>query len=266
MGFQLYCRDMRPTYLYNGNPYRNKIICLYWNGPPDWCSISHKICMWFCSVLCGSLVVCLYDSSRASEVTPKDTGKSSNIKPQQNTTKCACIILGLSAWLMMIGIAFVNFHKLPGRRFNTVIGSKATHLTTIIFSMILHDLFQFHKTIHNLCRASHTTSCHEHPPLAQGIYHWHRESIPLAYISIIDTWYQYHSLQGLYILRRHHLIGIGIPIINLRWSSDHLRFIIGIPIPVKWHLLVTGVQMFSWMYLVYSIRQLWVRGIKAFCK
>ena len=39
--------------------------------------------------------------------------------------------------------------------------------------------------------------------------------------------------QGIYSLRRHRLTGIGIPIINLRWSSDNLRFIIEIPIPVR---------------------------------
>ena len=38
---------------------------------------------------------------------------------------------------------------------------------------------------------------------------------------------------GFYSLRRHRLIGIGILIINLRPSSDHLRFIIGIPIHVR---------------------------------
>ena len=36
----------------------------------------------------------------------------------------------------------------------------------------------------------------------------------------------------------HRLISIGIPIINLRRSSDHLRFIIGIPIPVRRRLLI----------------------------
>ena len=35
----------------------------------------------------------------------------------------------------------------------------------------------------------------------------------------------------LYSIRRHCLIGTGIPIINLRWSLDHLMFIMGIPIP-----------------------------------
>ena len=34
------------------------------------------------------------------------------------------------------------------------------------------------------------------------------------------------------------LVGIGIPIINLRQSSDHLRFIKGIPIPIRQCLLV----------------------------
>ena len=33
---------------------------------------------------------------------------------------------------------------------------------------------------------------------------------------------------GLYSLGRHHCIYIWIPTINLRWSSDHLRFIVGI--------------------------------------
>ena len=35
---------------------------------------------------------------------------------------------------------------------------------------------------------------------------------------------------GFYSLRRLHLTGIGIPIINLRRSDDRLRFIMGIPI------------------------------------
>ena len=45
------------------------------------------------------------------------------------------------------------------------------------------------------------------------------------------------SVQGLYSLRRCRLISIGIPIINLRRSSDRLRFIMGIPIPVRRRLL-----------------------------
>ena len=43
--------------------------------------------------------------------------------------------------------------------------------------------------------------------------------------------------QGLYSLRRHRLTGIGIPMINLRRSDDRLRFIMGIPIPVRRRLL-----------------------------
>ena len=43
---------------------------------------------------------------------------------------------------------------------------------------------------------------------------------------------------GLYSLRRRRLISIGIPIVNLRRSSDRLRFIMGIPIPVRRRLLV----------------------------
>ena len=39
------------------------------------------------------------------------------------------------------------------------------------------------------------------------------------------------SLLSLYWSKRYSFIGKGIPIINLRRSSDHLRFIMGIPIP-----------------------------------
>ena len=46
-----------------------------------------------------------------------------------------------------------------------------------------------------------------------------------------------NALLGLYSLRRRRLISIGIPIINLRRSSDRLRFIMGIPIPVRRRLL-----------------------------
>ena len=37
----------------------------------------------------------------------------------------------------------------------------------------------------------------------------------------------------IYSLRRRLLIGIGIPIIDLRWWSHHLRFIMWISVPVK---------------------------------
>ena len=44
-------------------------------------------------------------------------------------------------------------------------------------------------------------------------------------------------LLGLYSLRRRRLISVGVPIINLGRSSDRLRFIMGIPIPVRRRLL-----------------------------
>ena len=43
---------------------------------------------------------------------------------------------------------------------------------------------------------------------------------------------EYMGIQGLYSLKRCHIMGIGIPIVNLRWSPDHLRFTMGIPIPI----------------------------------
>ena len=45
------------------------------------------------------------------------------------------------------------------------------------------------------------------------------------------------NIQGLYSLRRCRLISIGIPIINMRRSSDHLRFVMGIPIHIRRCLL-----------------------------
>ena len=47
-----------------------------------------------------------------------------------------------------------------------------------------------------------------------------------------------HIPQGLYSLRKHRLVDIGIPITNLRRSSDRLRFVMGIPIPTRQRLLV----------------------------
>ena len=50
----------------------------------------------------------------------------------------------------------------------------------------------------------------------------------------------------LYSLRRHRLVGIRIPSINPRRSSDPLRFIMGIAMPVRRRLF--GEQMI-WLYL-----------------
>ena len=45
------------------------------------------------------------------------------------------------------------------------------------------------------------------------------------------------SALGLYSLRRRRLMGIGIPMINLRRSDDRLRFIMGIPLLIRRRLL-----------------------------
>ena len=66
--------------------------------------------------------------------------------------------------------------------------------------------------------------------------------------------------QGLYSLRRHRLINIRIPIINLRRSSDRLGFIMGIPIPLRrrllseqrpWRLLCIISPYLSWLLYWY---------------
>ena len=43
-----------------------------------------------------------------------------------------------------------------------------------------------------------------------------------------------NSILLLYSLKRCRLTGIGIPIINLRRSDDRLRFLMEIPIPIRW--------------------------------
>ena len=56
-----------------------------------------------------------------------------------------------------------------------------------------------------------------------------------------QRWESTHMLHiyplGFYSLRRHRLIRIGIPIMNLRRSSDRLMFIMKIPIPARRRLL-----------------------------
>ena len=51
--------------------------------------------------------------------------------------------------------------------------------------------------------------------------------------------------QGLHLVRRHRLISIGIPIINLRRSSQRLRFPVGISLPVERHLMSEEGAMLS---------------------
>ena len=51
---------------------------------------------------------------------------------------------------------------------------------------------------------------------------------------------QIQKMQGLYSLRIRRLISIGIPTINMRRSSDRLRFIMGITIPVRRRLVNRG--------------------------
>ena len=63
-------------------------------------------------------------------------------------------------------------------------------------------------------------------------WHYKDEMVSQPSIKWSQKWYQ-----GLYSLRRRRLMGIGIPMINLRRSDDRLRFIMGIPILIRRHLL-----------------------------
>ena len=58
-----------------------------------------------------------------------------------------------------------------------------------------------------------------------------QQAIPWSSGGPVYLAYNHH--QCLYSLSRHRVIGIGIPIINLGWSSDHHRFIMGIPTPIR---------------------------------
>ena len=79
-----------------------------------------------------------------------------------------------------------------------------------------------------------------------------------------DVTVMLHCGQGLHSTRRYRLIGIGIPIINLRRSSDRLGFIMGIPISARWDLfseqrpsctkILIGLTMKSRLALVLKIK------------
>ena len=56
--------------------------------------------------------------------------------------------------------------------------------------------------------------------------------IRVASLAPNRSWY-YTNAIGLYSLKICRLMGLGIPIINLRRSDDHLRFIMGIPITIR---------------------------------
>ena len=64
-----------------------------------------------------------------------------------------------------------------------------------------------------------------------------QRSLPFQGMTLHSSLTQTPVTLGLYSLRRRRLISIGIPMINLRRSSDRLRFIMGIPIPVRRRLL-----------------------------
>ena len=78
------------------------------------------------------------------------------------------------------------------------------------------------KVMHVVCALSFLvwSGSHRFYPYPSRLHHWH---------------------QGRYSLRIHRLVGIGIPIINLRRLSDRLRFIMRIAIPVRLCFLMNRV-------------------------
>ena len=59
-------------------------------------------------------------------------------------------------------------------------------------------------------------------------------AIPVRYLRISATM---RFLPGPLLTKRCCLIDIAIPIINIRWSDDHVRFIMGIPIWIGQRIL-----------------------------
>ena len=70
----------------------------------------------------------------------------------------------------------------------------------------------------------------------------------MVYCSILKFWWicVIYLAKYFHSLRRHHLIGIGIPIVNLRRSPEHFSFIIGIPIPIR-RRSFTGTGTILWI-------------------
>ena len=82
---------------------------------------------------------------------------------------------------------------------------------------------------------------HQYYPYRSGLHHWYWDII-----------------QCLYSTSRHHIIGAGIPIINLRRSLDRLRFILGIPLPVRRRILSKSMPWFLMpLFLVKKFMRAW---------
>ena len=99
-------------------------------------------------------------------------------------------------------------------------------------------------TPHRLLWHMTSHACNEKSPLfqvtawcRQMTSHYLSQSWPNSMSPYGITGPQWVWTLGLYSLRRRRLMGIGIPIINLRRSDDRLRFIMGIPILIRQHLL-----------------------------
>ena len=50
---------------------------------------------------------------------------------------------------------------------------------------------------------------------------------------------------------QYYLTNIGFPIIKIRWSHDHLIFIMGNPILVRWHLHIKIKIIWFWNHLIF---------------
>ena len=88
------------------------------------------------------------------------------------------------------------------------------------------------------------------------ISHWLGANWNQPYLCVACFWWAgYHykdvpmGLMASILYDDARLIGIGIPILNLRQSPDCLRFIMGIPIPIRWCVLMNkgqGVFLYTW--------------------
>ena len=86
--------------------------------------------------------------------------------------------------------------------------------------------------------------------LCTALFEYYRLTSDNIFQIATGSWTRTCLSLGLYSLRRRRLISIGIPIINLRRSSDRIRFIMGIPIPV----------FLIFLYLYTKTVQFWLLG------
>ena len=116
-------------------------------------------------------------------------------------------------------------------------------LNSVLWIYLRHFLYTTHAR-HPITRPQGGMGCRSWVKIGYQSYHCNCCSlcIIVLYTTVIYRdvyrscmWLIYSYIAGHVFLRRHCLIGIKILNINLTWSPDRLRFIMGIHVPVRRH-------------------------------